>query len=139
MQLNEANWCTVTLRCLSVDNSLFSIDNPSCSSTSQPSNTVILNWFSMQKSYSRIFLRGAQGGGGQKWLQKSAVTKFKIENTLGVDSYHSVDTQLPFSRHIATIHCIPLEDIAIDCKEVIIWQDQSEKNLHQSNLVVYQS
>ena len=70
---------------------------------------------------------------------KSAVTKFKIENTLGVDSHHSVDTQLPFSRHIVTIHCTPVKDIAIDCKEVIIWQDQSEKNLHQSNLVVYQN
>lgn len=33
--------CT-TLRCLSVDNSLLSTDNPSCSSTSQPSNTAIL-------------------------------------------------------------------------------------------------
>ena len=32
-----------TLRCLSVDNSLLSVDNPSCSSTSQASNTVILN------------------------------------------------------------------------------------------------
>ena len=92
-----------TLRCLSVDNSLLSVDNPNYSSTSQASNTVILNWLSMQKSYSRIFLRGHRGGGGQKWLQESAVTKFKIENTLGVDSYHSVDTHLPFSRHIATI------------------------------------
>ena len=53
-----------TLRCLSVDNSLLSTDNPSCSSTSQTSNTVILNWFSMQKSYSRIFWGGTQGGGG---------------------------------------------------------------------------
>ena len=93
----------------------------------------------MKKKLLQNFLRGYPGGGGQKWLQESAVTKFKIENTLGVDSYHSVDTQLPFSRHITSIQCTPLKDIVIDCKEVIIWQDQSEKNLHQSNLAVYQS
>ena len=56
-----------------------------------------------KKAAPEFFEGDTQGGGGQKWLQESAVTKFKIENTLGVDSYHSVDTQLPFSRHTVTI------------------------------------
>ena len=70
MQLNEANWCTVTLRCLSVDNSLLSIDNPNCSSTSQTSNTVIFIWFSVRKKLLQNFLRGIQGEGGRNALRK---------------------------------------------------------------------
>ena len=31
-----------------------------------------------EKSYSRIFQRGLQGGGGQKWLEESEQKKFTI-------------------------------------------------------------
>ena len=61
---------SATLRCLSVDNSLLSIDNPSCSSTSQPSNTAILIWFSIRKKLLQNFLGGTQGGGGGKGCRK---------------------------------------------------------------------
>ena len=70
MQLNEANWTLTTLRCLIVDNSLFSVENPFAP---LPLRLVILS-FSIdsqwEKSYSRIFWGGTQGGGGQKCSAK---------------------------------------------------------------------
>ena len=67
-----------TERCLRVVKSLFSVENL----VAEEALRLVILSFSFdsqfEKSYSRIFRGGTQGGGGQKWLEESAVTKFTI-------------------------------------------------------------
>ena len=98
MQLNEAKLPLTTWRCLSVDNSLFSVENLSCSIGSQASNTVILSWFSVWKKLLQYFLTPTQGGVPLECSEesdcKNSEIKLKLAYTTDLQGYHVTLTRL---------------------------------------------
>ena len=98
MQLNEAKLPLTTWRCLSVDFSLFSVENLSCSIGSQASNTAILIWFSVIKKLLQNFLTPTQGGVPLECSEesdcKNSEIKLKLTDTTDLQGYHVTLTRL---------------------------------------------